>query len=159
MALGIRVKTKFVNIKDGKLYSEGRVFDTLEARLVQIRLQEREFRGEKVLYWYFDLIGDKQEKYSLGIHYRSGVARSLINALASVLDYSIPVTIITYQPGDFTKVIVEQAGQKLSWKVDQLPPVKEVALPNGERVKDDSERLKFFRDLADDINSRALGQG
>jgi hypothetical protein len=154
MALSVKQKTKYINIKEGKLYSEGKPFDTLEARLERIRLQDREFRGEVIKYWYFDLVGAKAERYSLGIHYRSGVARSLINTLASVQDFSKPVTITPYQSGDYTKVMVEQRGEKLSWLKPELPPVQTVTLPSGELTKDDSNRVNFFRDLADDINSR-----
>jgi hypothetical protein len=157
MGLTTRQKTKFVNIKEGKLYSEGKAFDTLEARLERIRLQTREFRGEEVQYWYFDLIGDRGEKYSLGIHYRSGVARSLINTLASVEDFSKPIAITPYQPEEFNKVFIEQGGQKLSWKTSELPPIQTVTLPGGGLAKDDSARLKFFEDMVADINSRLSG--
>jgi hypothetical protein len=157
MGLKTRPRTNFVNIKEGKLYSQGNPFDTLEGRLVCIRLIDREFRGETVKYWYFDLEDIKTgEKYSLGIHYRSGVARSLINALASVQNYSSPVSITPYQPGEFTKVIVEQRGQKVPWKYEEFPPIQTVTLPGGETAKDDSDRLKFFRDLVDDINHRIV---
>ena len=64
-----RGKIVFLNVKDGKiLRREGLVleeFDFVEGTLEKIYTKEREFNGERVLYWYLPLRDDNGDLYLL----------------------------------------------------------------------------------------------
>ena len=62
--LGQREKKTYLNIADGKVVRRtegGKVerYDYVEGLLERIYTKEREFRGEKVPYWYLDLRDSK----------------------------------------------------------------------------------------------------
>ena len=77
--LGQRERKSFLNISGGKIVQRtesGKTlyFDFVEGDLERIYQRDREFRGEKVPYWYLDIRDPKSgEIYSLGISASSGV--------------------------------------------------------------------------------------
>lgn len=154
MSLGIKQSKTYLNVKEGRIVykntkGEEIAYDYLEGKLVGIAKRERDFKGEPVMYWYFDIQGEEGDIYSLSMPYSSGVAKAILNSLASV-DELGKVRIETYQSGEFTKSIVYNNGDRLSWKYSTLPPIEEVKV--GERmVKDDSKRMALFNEIAQDI--------
>jgi hypothetical protein len=158
MSLGVKQSKTYLNIREGKILSrdkEGKelLYDYVEGTLAEITTKEREFKGEVVKYCYIDLHDRSGVVYSLGLHYSSGVAKSLFNSLASVEDYSKTIRIEPYLSGDFTKVVVYSGGIKLAWKYPELPPVEEIQV-RGKTVKDDSKRMEFFEGLVKQINAK-----
>lgn len=155
MSLGIKHKKTYLSIKDGKITlkrpdGEKALYDSIEGSLVGISKQRREFNGEPVIYWYIDLRDESGELYSLSLPYSSGVAKAILNSLASVESFG-NIKIETYLKGEFTKTQVYNNGEKLSWKYRELPPVETIKL--GEKtVKDDSKRMELFEQIAETIN-------
>lgn len=154
MSLGVKQKKTYLNIKDGKIAvrrpdGAQALYDYIEGSLTGIKKQPRAFKGETVTYWYFDLEGDGGETYSLGLHYNSGVAKAILNSLASA-DTLGRIKIETYLKNDFTKTLVYNNGEKLNWKYTELPPVETVEL-GGKTVKDDSKRMELFEEIAGEL--------
>ena len=141
---------KVIHREDGKEESYSFVEGTLEA----IYKRERSFNGETVLYWYVDLRGEKGELYSISLPYKSGTFKSIVLALASDTAIALStVKIEPYKKGDFTKVVVSSNGKRLDWVTKELPPVEELSVA-GQRVKDDSQRMRYIESLVDTINKR-----
>ena len=157
MSLGIIKETNYLNIKEGRIVTkdkEGKehLYDYVEGDLQRIYQKEREFKGEKVKYWYIELAGDKPELYyELALPYRSGTALSIFNCLASAEKLQ-RVKISPYQSKGYTKVVVTNNGEKLSWKYPQLPAIELVKVGDRE-VKDDSKRMKFLEEIVNTINT------
>lgn len=152
-----RGKIVFLNVKDGKLIRrDGLVieeFDFVEGTLEKIYTKEREFNGERVLYWYVPLRDDNGDLYLLGLPYSSGVFKSIVLSLAND-DRLTPLSTIrieTYLKDGRTKVSVYDQGEKLNWITSELPPVRETQV-GGRIVKDDSERMSFIAGLVKKIN-------
>lgn len=159
MSLGTKHNKTFLNIREGKIIKKGpngeETYTYVEGYLGAIYTREREFKGEQVKYWYIDLQEPSGgEIYSLSIPYTSGVAKSILNALASSDELGL-VRIEVYQSGDYTKATVYNKGQRIPWKYPQLPPLEEIQI-GGRTVKDDSKRMEFIegiaREVADKIN-------
>ena len=55
-----------------------------------------------------------------------------------------------YLKNGFTKVVVSVGGTRLDWVIKELPEVKEV-LVGGQRIKDDSERMKLIEHYVEEI--------
>lgn len=156
MSLGIKQTKTYLNVKEGRIYQGSIAYDYVEGYLRGIETKEREFNGERVKYFYFDILSDSGELYSLALPYYGGVAKSLINSLASAQGFTDPIRIQTYQSGDFTKVATYQSGQRLPWKHSQLPPVEELRI--GDRiVKDDSKRMALIASIVITVNSIIKG--
>lgn len=154
MSLGIKQGKIYLNIKQGKIVhrtgtGQEALYDFIEGSLVDITQRDREFKGETVVYWYFDIQTETGEIYSLSIHYSSGVAKSILNALGSA-EVLGKIRIETYQSGDFTKAVVYNNGERLSWKYSELPPLEEVKV-GDKLVKDDSKRMELFNRMAQEI--------
>jgi hypothetical protein len=152
MSLGIKKNRIYLNVKEGKITQGESSFDFVKGELVDIRKQNREFKGEEMIYWYFDLQSPEGGLYSLSLHYSSGVAKSILNALASTEDFK-DIRIETYPSGEFTKAVVYSNGQKLAWKYQDFPAVEEVRI-GSKLVKDDSKRMDFFENIAQEILTR-----
>lgn len=157
MSLGVNQSKTYLNIREGKIVSRlkdspEQYYDYVEGSLGEITIKEREFKGELVKYWYVELRDKSGVVYSLAIPYYSGVAKSLFNSLASAPDFTRPIKIEPYQSGEYTKIKVTQAGERLPWKYPELPPVEEVRV-GDKTVKDDSKRMKFITDLVNQINA------
>lgn len=152
MSLGIKKNRIYLNVKEGKITQGESSYDYVKGELVDIRKQTREFKGEEVVYWYFDLQSPEGGLYSLSLHYSSGVAKSILNCLASTEDYR-DIKIETYPSGEFTKALVYSNGQKLAWKYQEFPAIEEVKV-GSKLVKDDSKRMAFFEDIASQIVNR-----
>jgi hypothetical protein len=153
MSLGYKQSKTYLNIKEGKIFNQEAAYDYVEGFLQGIETKDREFRGEVVKYWYVNLLSPSGEFYSLALHYSSGVAKSLFNALASATSFSKPIKIQPYQSGSYTKVVAYIGMDKLSWKVSELPPVEEIKV--GSRiVKDESKRMELIEALVTEINSK-----
>lgn len=152
-----RGKIVFLNVKDGKLIRrDGLVieeFDFVEGTLEKIYTKEREFNGERVLYWYVPLRDDNGDLYLLGLPYSSGVFKSIVLSLANddELTALSTIRIETYLKDGRTKVSVYDQGRKLNWITNELPPVKETRV-GGRIIKDDSERMSFIAGLVKKIN-------
>lgn len=152
-----RGKIVFLNVKDGKLIRrDGLVieeFDFVEGTLEKIYTKEREFNGERVLYWYVPLRDDNGDLYLLGLPYSSGVFKSIVLSLANddELTALSTIRIETYLKDGRTKVSVYDQGRKLNWITSELPPVRETQV-GGRIIKDDSERMSFIARLVKKIN-------
>lgn len=157
MSLGTKQNRTFLNIKDGRIIKKtpqgDESFDYVAGNLAQISIREMEFKGEKIPYWYFTLQDPNGgEVYILSVYYSSGVAKSIINSLASEENLGL-IRIEVYQSGDFTKAKVYNNEKKLSWKYTELPPVEEVRI-GDKLIKDDSKRMDFIKEMAREINER-----
>lgn len=155
MGLGVKQQKIYLNIKEGKIIRRDRTgqetqFTYVEGILAGISKKDREFKGEMVPYWYLDIQDPSGgDLYSLSIHYSSGVAKSIFNALASAENLG-KIRIEVYQSGDFTKAVVYNNGARLSWKYPELPPIEELKL-GGRTVKDDSKRMEFIDQIAREV--------
>ena len=158
--LGQNEKKHYLNISGGKIVrrtdsGKTETFDFVEGDLERIYRKDREFRGEKVPYWYLDLRDPQSgETYSLGINASSGVWRSLIRSLGSCRNFLRPIRISPYRKGDFDRVSVYSGGERLDW-VSDLPPVEEIEV-GGRRIKSVEKREEFFSQIVQRINT-ALG--
>ena len=155
MSLGVRQDKTYLNIKEGKIVQRNpsgqeALYDFIEGYLVNITTKERDFKGEPVKYWYIDITDRSGVAYSLALPYSSGVAKGIFNSLASATDFSQEIKIQPYLSGDFTKVVVTQNGERLSWKYPELPPIEEVKV-GDKLVKDDSKRMELFNQIAQEI--------
>lgn len=159
--LGQTERKIYLNITEGKItrrVDSGRVekYDFVEGTLERIYKKEREFRGEKVLYWYMDIKDTRGgDTYSLGIHSTSGVWRSIILSLGSVESFLFPIKISPYRKGEYDKVVVYSGNTRLDW-VSDLPPVELIEV-QGEKVKSSAKREKFISDLVEEINRKIQG--
>jgi len=158
--LGQNEKRTFLNITDGKIVrrTDRKIdkFDYLEGDLEKIYSREREFRGEKVLYWYLDMRDPKSgDLYVLGLNASSGVWRSLILALGSIDNFLFPVKIEPYKKGEYDRVSVYSNGVRMDW-VSDLPPVEEIEV-QGQKVKSVAKREEFIRNLVEKINKEIAG--
>ncbi len=155
--LGRIQRRHYLNISGGKIVQRtesGRTlsFDFVEGILEGISQKDREFRGEKVPYWYIDLRDPQTgELYSLGVGASSGVWRSLILSLGSCKDFLLPIRISPYKRGEYDRVSVHQGGERLDW-ISDLPPVEEVEVSPGKRVKSVEKREVFISGIVQRIN-------
>ena len=160
--LGRIQRRHYLNISGGKIVQRtesGRTlsFDFVEGILEGISQKDREFRGEKVPYWYIDLRDPQTgELYSLGVGASSGVWRSLILSLGSCKDFLLPIRISPYKRGEFDRVSVHQGGERLDW-ISVLPPVEEVEVSPGKRVKSVEKREVFISGIVQRINQTLRG--
>ena len=160
--LGRIQRRHYLNISGGKIVQRtesGRTlsFDFVEGILEGISQKDREFRGEKVPYWYIDLRDPQTgELYSLGVGASSGVWRSLILSLGSCKDFLLPIRISPYKRGEFDRVSVHQGGERLDW-ISDLPPVEEVEVSPGKRVKSVEKREVFISGIVQRINQTLQG--
>lgn len=156
MSLGSNTNVKYINIKDGKVVhrEDGKeyFYDYIEGKLTDITTPKRTFNGEEVKVWYFKLEGENKEEYILSIGYNSGVAKTILNSLASAEDYS-RIRIFPYKKGEYTKVITYSNGNKLNWKYEELPPSEYIEI-NGKKVRDDSKRMILFDNISKEILQR-----
>lgn len=155
MGLGVKQGKTYLNIKEGKIVhrsSTGQeaLYDYVEGSLIEISKRDRNFNGETVVYWYFDIQTGAGEIYSLSTYYTSGVAKAILNSLASIDGSPGKIKIETYQSGGFTKIVVYNNGERLSWKYPELPPIEEVKV-GDKLVKDDSKRMDLFNQIAQEI--------
>lgn len=150
-------KRVYLSIAEGKVVhttsdKKKEYYSYVEGRLERIYQRERDFNGEKVLYWYINLRGSKKELYSISLPYKSGTFKSIVLALASCSTLGLQdVKIEPYIKNNFTKVIVSVGGTRLDWVVKELPEVSEVLIA-GQRVKDDTKRMELIEHYVDEIN-------
>ena len=155
--LGQREKKTYLNISGGKIVrrtDRGKVetFDFVEGELERIYQRDREFRGEKVPYWYLDLRDPQTgETYSLGITASSGVWRSIILSLGSCSNFLLPIRISPYKKGEYDRVSVYSGGERLDW-VSDLPPVEEIEV-GGQRIKSVQKREEYISGIVQRINT------
>ena len=160
--LGRIQRRHYLNISGGKIVQRtesGRTlsFDFVEGILEGISQKDREFRGEKVPYWYIDLRDPQTgELYSLGVGASSGVWRSLILSLGSCKDFLLPIRISPYKRGEYDRISVHQGGERLDW-ISDLPPVEEVEVSPGKRVKSVEKREVFISGIVQRINQTLQG--
>lgn len=149
-------KVTFLNVKSGKLttYNSSEELDQVTGLLGKITQKEREFNGEKVIYWYLRIRSEKAN-YIIGFPYSSGVFKSIILSLAGdeVFNAVSKITIRVYEKDGKSKAIVLDGDKKLDWIKRELPPLQEVKV--GSRViKDDTERMNFITELVNEINTK-----
>jgi len=148
----------FLNVTEGKIAKRtdgGRImtFDYVEGEIERIFAKDREFRGEKVPYYYVDLRDPKSgELYSLGLRSASGVWRSLILSLGSITNFLLPVKINPYRKGDYDRVAVYQGDQRIDW-ISDLPPVEEIEV-QGQKVKSTAKRDEYISNLVKSVNDK-----
>ena len=157
--LGQREKKIYLNVSEGKVVRRtegGKVerSDFVEGLLERIYQRDREFRGEKVPYWYLDLRDTQTgEVYSLGVGASSGVWRSIIFNLGSPrFNPLLPLRISPYMGGDYCKVSVYSGEERLDW-VEGIPPVEEI-LVEGRRIKSVKKREDFISRIVEEVNRK-----
>jgi hypothetical protein len=155
MGLGKLEKATYVSIKDGRLITksaggEDQSHDYLEGRLIDLKRKEKEFGGEKVTQYHFEFKDDEGELYILSTGERGGVARSLINSLASMQGREGVLRVVAYAKDGYSKVRLYQNGEPLDWKCKKIPAVEEKTL-GGQKIKDETKRIEFFRNMAEEI--------
>lgn len=159
--LGQNEKRIYLNVADGKIVKRTdrgtEKFDFVSGDLEKIYTREREFRGEKVPYWYLDLRDSKSgDLYTLGINASSGVWRGIIFCLGSEeFNPLLPVKIAPYMSGEYSRVSVYSGEDRLDW-VSGIPPVEEVEV-GGRRVRSVEKREEFISGIVKRVNER-LGQ-
>ena len=159
--LGQEQKRVYLNIAEGKVVRRTdrgtEKFDFVSGDLERIYSKEREFRGEKVPYWYLDLRDTQTgDLYTLGINATSGVWRGIIFCLGSEeFNPLLPLKISPYVSGDYSRVSVYSGDKRLEW-VSGIPPVEEVEV-DGRRVRSVAKREELISGLVERINE-SLGQ-
>ena len=158
MGLGKIEKATYVSIKEGRIVTKDaagkeQAHDYLEGMLVDLTRKEKEFNGEKVTQYQFEFKDDEGERYILSTGEKGGVARALINSLASMQGKTGNLRIVPYAKDGFSKVLLYQNGERLDWKYKEIPAVEEKQV-EGVKIKDETKRLEFFRNVAEDIASR-----
>lgn len=133
-------------------------YSYVAGRVISISQRERDFRGEKVLYWYIDLKDvTSGEVYSLGFPYSSNTFKSVIlqlssrKGLASVASGGT-IKIEPYPSGKYTNVQLYTDDGKLEWAVKELPAV-EVKDAGGIKVKDDTKRMALIEALTKSVKA------
>lgn len=159
MGLGTNTGNKtYLNVKDGKIVKRDpnggeSSFSFVEGILGGITKREREFNGERVPFWFIDIQDpDGGDIYSMAINYRSGLALSIFNSLASA-ENPTRIKIEVFKHGDFNRATVYNRGEKLAWKYDKIPPMEEVTI-GGRTVKDDSKRMDLVEQMVEEIRDR-----
>lgn len=156
--LGQEQKRIYLNIAEGKVVKRTdrgtEKFDFVSGDLERIYSREREFRGERVPYWYLDLRDTQTgDLYTLGINASSGVWRGIIFCLGSE-DFNplLPLKLSPYVSGDYSRVSVYSGDKRLEW-VSGIPPVEEVEV-DGRRVRSVAKREEFISGIVRRINER-----
>jgi len=148
----------YLNVREGKIVLKAKdradeEYDSVEGYLTAIDTTERTIKGSIVRFWIFDLVDNEGDRYRLSLNYRSGVVKALLNNLASIEGEIGLLKISTYQRSGFTKITVSNNGERLSWKYETLPPVETTEVA-GQTIKDDSKRMLFFEQIAEEINNK-----
>lgn len=116
----IENKTKYLSIKEGKIWLKEQSFDCFEGYLKDIKERTRTFRNEEKTLLDFHFIDDEQEEYILSSSKTSGTTRSLLNYLSYIEDEKMkePIKIITYlnKDNNLTKLQSYYGSNKLDWK-------------------------------------------
>lgn len=153
MGLGNFKPKTYLSIKDGKIRKidpqtkQETYYDFIEGTLNSITTPERDYG--KI--WEFEILDPKtNDSYALTMSYNSGVAKSILNCLASIEGTLGAIKIKPYFINDFNKVTVFNDGVKLNWKYTQLPPIKEIEA-GGKTYPDDSERVNLFEKIAEEL--------
>ncbi|MCO5252586.1 MAG: hypothetical protein M9949_14355 [Candidatus Kapabacteria bacterium] len=123
---------------------------------------------------YILTLTDDGVDYILNFQEDSGVALGLINALASIQDVSEEITIKAYSSDGKNRISVYAGNERLNWKADkdELPPLTQLTYTNPETGKpavvldpktkkpvlDNTKRLAFVKDLANDIQQKLTGK-
>ena len=156
--LGQEQKKIYLNISEGKIVRrtdrKTDYFSFVEGDLERIYQRDREFRGEKVPYWYLDLRDQNTgDIYSLGLSATSGVWRSLILCLGSdSFNPLLPVKISPYRKGNYDRVSVYSGDCKLDW-VSDLPPIEDKEV-DGEIIRSVAKREEFISGIVRKVNEK-----
>lgn len=150
----------FLNFRDGALVHKDRdgnvrLYDYAEGYLRSITTPTRTYGPETVKVWNFELEDPETgDVYVLSTSYSSGIAKSLLLALASPERLGL-VRVSTYLKDDYPRVKVVSDGERLDWKykAEDFPPV-EVVNVGGKEVRLDAERMKFFERVADEVRAK-----
>jgi hypothetical protein len=158
MGLGKLEKATYVSIKDGRLVTkdatgEEHYHEYLEGMLVDLRRREKEFNGEPVTQFHFEFKDATGERYILSTGEKGGVARALLNSLASIEGKAGNLRLVPYSKDGYNKVLLYQNGERVDWKYKKIPDVEEKEV-SGTKIKDETKRLEFFRAIAEEIASR-----
>lgn len=157
MPLGNLKKTTYISVKEGRLVTKDEAgkeatHDYLEGTLVDITTRTKEFGREKVTSYLIEFNDEAGERLILSLGEKSGVARSILNSLASVSGNFGKVRIVVYVKDGYSKVVVYNNGERLAWKYQNIPSIEERDI-GGITLKDDSKRTLFFRSLVDQIRA------
>lgn len=112
--------------------------------------------------------------YIINFQEDSGISLGVINALASMPDLTEKITIKAYLGDGKNRVSVYVGNERLAWKAqkEELPPLTQLTYTNPETGKqmvvldpktkkpmlDNTKRLAFIKDLANDIQLRLTGK-
>ena len=158
MALGQIEKAIYVSVKDGRLVTKDQsgkeqTHDYLEGRLVNISSKVKDFGGESVTQYLFEFKDDAGERFILSTGEKSGIARALLNSLASIEGEVGTIRVVPYLKDGYTKILLYHNGERLNWKHNELPPLEEKQVA-GATIKDDTKRIVFFRSIAEELRGR-----
>lgn len=158
MAVGIKEKKDYYNIKEGKIVHSitKQKYDFIEGLVKDIRLKSSMTDKGVMLESVQIQLEDMEGVYILDIIFDGNVARSILNNLAST-DELMEIKINTYvmkgKDGNYyTRASVYNNLEKLSWRynAEELPTTKEITV-NGQTVKDRTELIKKYREIVAEI--------
>ena len=166
-----RAPRTYLGIAHGRITHRNRetgetdLYDNVTGLLTGIYERTAEFGGQEVSFYDFAIRSGSTD-YVLSVNRDSSVARSLVNSLASVTDFSSPVVIKPWEtdPDEtgrkYTNVGVYLGcvakENKMSWAVE-LPKVQYQTVGRN-RVADDTERFRVLQGLVATINGRIQGK-
>jgi len=129
-------------------------FKNVSGQIKDVYLKNRVFNGQTLPFWYID-IQDGEDLYSISLPFASGTFKSIILSLASYkkLNENTPVIIEPYERNGYTKICVFADGNKLDWVTKNLPPLK-TEIFKGKEIVDDTERMNFVADIANQVKNR-----
>lgn len=168
--LEVKHKKIYLTIENGKImgikpeyyYSLSRVggkivlYDFVEGFLRSIVKKQREFQDGSLPYWYIDLDNGSGDIYSLCLFYNSEEAKTILNSLAAI-DVLGKIRIDTSVENESVKIQVYNSGEKLSGKYSMLPPIEILQLRRGRAVKDETNNVRFFEQIAENIMNKVNG--
>jgi hypothetical protein len=161
MGLGSLKQKTYLSIKDGKIRKidphtkQETYYEFVEGILNSITTPKRDYG--KI--WEFEILDPKtNDTYALTMSYNSGVAKSILNCLASIKGTPEIIKIKPYFVNGFNKVAVYNNGVKLNWKYTQFPKIKKIEV-EGKTFLDDTERVNFFEMIAEELRKKISNKG
>lgn len=136
-------------------------FDYIEGLLTRIDHVEDEYQGRKVYKFMFHFEpSDHSYKDILQVGENSSAARGILMSLYNVKGPIQHVKVAPYHKEhngrNYTNVWFEHNGETVDWDksiTSKVPPVRTINA-GGREMKDDADRIDFFRRMANQIKQR-----
>ena len=129
-------------------------YNEIEGVIKSIEHVEREWKG-KIKHGCSIIMQDGMDTYKVDCGFND-LLRSILNSVASVENFSDPITIRLYiNKAGYAASYLEQRGERISWKYspDDQPKVEWVEVGDV-RVPNDKELLLFYKKVIVDIASK-----